>query len=299
MQSFILLLSLCLLAVLDGASAAPVLEARQSTTTLTSAQVNAYKPYTYYAGSAYCKPANTLAWNCGTNCNANSGFKPIASGGDGAVTQFWYVGWDPALATVIVGYQGTDPGKILPLITDANFFLKSLSTSLFPGVSSGVKAHDGFADAHARSANAVLSAVRTTFSRYSTSRVTVVGHSLGGALASIASLHIKTNIPSATVRTITFGMPRVGNDAFVSLLNSQATMNRINNQDDLVPIVPGRFLGFSHTEGEIHILDNNSWVSCPGTDNTNAQCTIGYVPNLLSGDAGDHSGPFNGIKIGC
>lgn len=31
------------------------------------------------------------------NCNANPGFRPTASGGDGAVTQFWYVGYDPTL----------------------------------------------------------------------------------------------------------------------------------------------------------------------------------------------------------
>ena len=31
------------------------------------------------------------------NCNANPGFKPVASGGDGAVTQTWFVGYDPTL----------------------------------------------------------------------------------------------------------------------------------------------------------------------------------------------------------
>jgi len=41
------------------------LEAR-ATSTLTSTQINSYKPYTYYAGAAYCKPATTLAWNCGS-----------------------------------------------------------------------------------------------------------------------------------------------------------------------------------------------------------------------------------------
>ncbi|KAH6915724.1 lipase [Coprinopsis sp. MPI-PUGE-AT-0042] len=299
MRSFTSLLSLCLLALLDGAVAAPALEARQSVTTLSATQVNAYTPYTYYASTAYCKPANTLAWNCGANCQANPRFVPIASGGDGALTQYWFVGFDPALATIIVGYQGTDAEKIIPVLTNANFILKPLSSSLFPGVSSSVQTHDGFGDAHARSANAVLSAVRTGFSRHGISRVTVVGHSLGGALATIASLHLKTNIPTASVRTITYGMPRVGNAAFVNAVNTAAEMNRINNQDDIVPIIPGRFLGFSHTEGEIHILDNGSWVNCPGTDNTDSQCTIGYVPNILAGDANDHSGPFNGIRTSC
>jgi hypothetical protein len=45
--------------------AAPSLVPRQSITTLTPAQVSAFKPYTYYASTAYCKPAATLAWNCG------------------------------------------------------------------------------------------------------------------------------------------------------------------------------------------------------------------------------------------
>lgn len=283
-----------------SAVALPTTMEERSSGTLTAAQVAAFKPYTYYAGAAYCAPAKTIAWNCGANCNARSSFKPIASGGDGAVTQYWYVGYDSALGSIVVAYQGTDAGKFIPLLTNANFDLKSLSTSLFPGVSSSVKTHDGFGDAHARSANAVLSAVRTGLARYSTTKVAVVGHSLGGALAVISTLHLSVNLPSSTTfKTVTYGMPRVGNAAFANLVNSKSVMNRINNQDDIVPIVPGRFLGFAHTEGELHILNNNAWVNCPGQDNTDSDCTIGYVPNIFSGDTGDHSGPFNGVYIGC
>lgn len=45
--------------------AAPPLATRQNISTLTAAQVAAYRPYTHYASTAYCQPANTLAWNCG------------------------------------------------------------------------------------------------------------------------------------------------------------------------------------------------------------------------------------------
>ena len=49
------------------AFALPVeLEARQSVSTLSAADVSAYKPYTWYAAAAYCEPAKTLAWNCGS-----------------------------------------------------------------------------------------------------------------------------------------------------------------------------------------------------------------------------------------
>jgi len=55
---------------------------------MTSAQVNAFRPYTYYASAGYCNPSVTKTWTCGANCDANPGFRPIASGGDGSNTQF-------------------------------------------------------------------------------------------------------------------------------------------------------------------------------------------------------------------
>lgn len=57
-------------------------------TAMTSAQVNALTPYTYYTSAGYCNPSVIRTWTCGANCNANSGFRPIASGGDGSSTQF-------------------------------------------------------------------------------------------------------------------------------------------------------------------------------------------------------------------
>lgn len=43
-----------------------------------------------------------------------------------------------------------------------------------------------------------------------------------------------------------------------------ASFTRINNMEDPIPIVPGRFLGFHHPSGEIHITDANVWEACPG-----------------------------------
>ena len=93
-----------LLATLFGAITAYGLATRQSITPLSSSQIDAFTPYSYYATVAYCAPAQTLAWNCGgmssipsgfhqsqrtlANCNANPGFKPVASGGDGNAVQF-------------------------------------------------------------------------------------------------------------------------------------------------------------------------------------------------------------------
>jgi hypothetical protein len=51
-------------------------------------------------------------------------------------------------------------------------------------------------------------------------------------------------------------------------VDSTLDVSRIDNKKDFVPILPGRFLGFHHPSGEIHIREDNTWVSCPSEDNT-------------------------------
>ena len=45
-------------------------------------------------------------------------------------------------------------------------------------------------------------------------RVVCIGHSLGGAVAQLAALWITDKFPQADVRMVSFGSPRVGNNAF-------------------------------------------------------------------------------------
>jgi hypothetical protein len=70
-------------------------------------------------------------------------------------------------------------------------------------------------------------------------RVLYTGHSLGGALATLAA----TLVPPDAL--FTFGSPRVGDAAFVELL-SGARVSRLADCADLVCNVPPAWLGFSH-----------------------------------------------------
>lgn len=295
------ILGLAVLCVLPVVQAIPTpIEPRASIVALTTTQVHAFKPYTFYASAAYCKPAATIKWTCGANCNANPGFIPEASGGDGVVTQFWFVGFDPSLNSVIVSHQGTDPSKIVPLLEDADIILESLDSSLFPGVPSNVHIHSGFAGSHSRSAASVLAAVKSSISKHQAKSVTITGHSLGAAIALIDAVYLPLHVSGVTFKTVGFGMPRVGNQEFADYVDAHVTsLTHINNKEDIVPILPGRFLGFHHPSGEIHIQDSGSWVSCPGQDNTSDQCEVGAVPNIFESDEGDHSGPYDGVTMGC
>ncbi|KAG8071663.1 hypothetical protein GUJ93_ZPchr0006g44822 [Zizania palustris] len=72
--------------------------------------------------------------------------------------------------------------------------------------------------------------------------ITVVGHSLGGALALLVADEIATTVPDAPpVAVVSFGGPKVGNSAFVEKLQKSGKVNvlRIVNAGDVVTKVPG------------------------------------------------------------
>jgi len=300
MSSFTL--GVALLAAVSAVQAvpAPGLKARQSITALSQSQITTLTPYTWYASAGYCSASETANWSCGANCEANPSFEPVASGGDGDGTQYWFVGYDPTLDSVIVSHQGTDPDEILPLVTDGDIEKTTLDSSLFPGLSSDIEVHEGFADAQAKTATDVLSAVQSALSTYGANRVVLTGHSLGAAIALLDAVYLPLHISDATFAFYGYGLPRVGNQAFANYVDAQSTsVTHVNNEEDPIPICPGMFLGFVHPSGEVHIEDSGEWAACPGQDNPSTQCIVGDVPEVTDGDLSDHDGPYNGVTMGC
>jgi hypothetical protein len=95
-------------------------------------------------------------------------------------------------------------------------------------------------------------------------------------------------------------MRQVGNQAFADHIDgANGHLTHINNKKDPIPILPGRFLGFHHSSGEIHIEDSNAWDNCPGQDNPSTLCSTGDVANVFEGKLLDHHGPYHGVMMGC
>ncbi|KAG1745926.1 Alpha/Beta hydrolase protein [Suillus paluster] len=270
-------------------------------TQMTSTQLADLAPYTEFARAAYCSPTIVTGWQCGQACEAVPGFEVSLTGGDGNSIQYYYVGYWPAENSVVVAHQGTDPTQLVSDLTDADVFMERLNPTLFPGVGSSVEVHSGFADEHALTASIILNEVKSLISQNNADSVTLVGHSLGGALAELDCVFMALNLPSnIAIKGVTYGTPRVGNPAWASLFDSLISdFQRINNEKDIVPIVPGRFMGFSHVQGEVHIISPADAVECPGDDDaTDARCTISTVPDIFEGDILNHLGPYQGIYIG-
>jgi triacylglycerol lipase len=88
-------------------------------------------------------------------------------------------------------------------------------------------------------------------------RVTAVGHSLGGAMATLSVIDMKHNFGRTNVDLCTFGGPRVGKPDFRRNFNREIPRCfRVTNQFDIVPHVPSLLTGWVHVGDEIEVDGN-------------------------------------------
>jgi triacylglycerol lipase len=108
----------------------------------------------------------------------------------------------------------------------------------------GGKVHSGFLQAFSQVSELLDTLVED---RLPGQRIWLTGHSLGGALATLAAAHLGTE----TIQGLyTFGCPRVGDAAFTSVLPTRSYI-RFVHRDDWVPTVPPGLLGYVHG-GTLH-----------------------------------------------
>jgi hypothetical protein len=96
------------------------------------------------------------------------------------------------------------------------------------------KIHNGFADSYDDLKKHILNYVNKN------DKIIFTGHSLGGAIACLASFFFKRD--GFNVTCVTFGQPRVGNDEFKAAFNKLGLkMYRFVHGYDIVPTIPRLF----------------------------------------------------------
>lgn len=127
-----------------------------------------------------------------------------------------------------VAIKGT--ASLYDAITDLNAGVHSSHT--------GFKVHQGFYYAF----NSMMTELRQFMSSLKgVSVVHCVGHSLGGAIATLAADWIKANSAVSSAKLYTFGSPRVGLDSFANKCTSRlvlSNIHRVYHRTDPVPMVP-------------------------------------------------------------
>ena len=116
-----------------------------------------------------------------------------------------------------------------------------------------VRFHKGFMGAYFAVRERLLEVVRL----YPERSIVVTGHSLGGAIATIAALDVQFNVTQHTGQAIslyTFGSPRVGNSALVNSFRQRVPKSyRFVYGWDVVTRTPRGWQGFEHVP-ELHKL---------------------------------------------
>ena len=108
------------------------------------------------------------------------------------------------------------------------------------GCTSGkpLRTHRGFQTAFNSVSSQMLAAIQALAHTRTDERIVCVGHSLGGALATMAAMFVACKVPALRDRivVVTFGAPQVGDGAFVKAFNERVpTCVRVVNPIDLVP----------------------------------------------------------------
>ena len=167
---------------------------------------------------------------------------------------------------IIVAFRDTGSDKrwerILNMLTDARATLKKMSFLDDPKLSE-IKAHEGFVSEYMLFREKVIEYV----DMHPDKEVHVVGHSLGGALATLASFDIASTL-DREVNTITFGAPRVGTKDFRDAFeNLPINLYRVVVANDPIARVPGMLIPYEHV-GQLIQIDESGDMYNPADINT-------------------------------
>ncbi|KAJ7501981.1 Alpha/Beta hydrolase protein [Mycena galericulata] len=112
--------------------------------------------------------------------------------------------------------------------------IDALSPRSFPPASELVKVHSGFLLAYNKVIDDVLSIVKAELTDHPTYRIVITGHSLGGAIASLAPPSLKIALPEAILKLYTFDtlirslrQPRVGDVKYARFVEDTVGMENI------------------------------------------------------------------------
>lgn len=139
--------------------------------------------------------------------------------------------------------------------------------------------HLGFEAVYGSIRNSVINALQ---GQPPATRITLVGHSLGGAIATLAAPDIAINLQRPHVDVCTVGAPRPGKQDFRSRFNERiADCHRLTNRLDIVPHLPTVATFWRHVGEEIEVAG-----SVPGHIAHSLEAYLEGLRTLRGGEIG-------------
>ena len=139
--------------------------------------------------------------------------------------------------TAVIVFRGTEPKQKSDIWADLKTWKKKSQTK--------GSIHAGFMG----ETDKVWSSVKKFVGDNKDKSLYIAGHSLGGAMASVASSRLQNN--KNLKMTYTYGSPRVGNSTWTGV--QKWSHQRIQNNNDVVTQTPPMLLGFRHHYPSVYI----------------------------------------------
>jgi predicted lipase len=118
--------------------------------------------------------------------------------------------------------------------------------------------------------------VKALVEKHPTFNLNFIGHSLGGALATIAAADINSMYRETLkdrIQVFSYGSPRVGNREFSNYISDSFKIYRTTHKTDVVPHYPLQIFGFTHPRREHWINMDNRVVECFDDDDEDSKCS--------------------------
>ncbi|KIK80707.1 hypothetical protein PAXRUDRAFT_833371 [Paxillus rubicundulus Ve08.2h10] len=165
-----------------------------------------------------------------------------------------FIARDDQREELVIAFRGTT--DVTSILVDMSIILVPLKGPGLPPLNSSLVArsaeprvHIGFLVAFQTIAQTVLDKLELQLQVHPSYTVVVCGHSLGGAIASIASAAIDHTFPGKSISLYTFGQPRTGNPAFAELVEGALGVENVYRCVHLIDGVPTMIptnLGYQH-----------------------------------------------------
>ena len=212
-------------------------------------------------------------FKCASRCDEFKQFELVTTWNTGQLMSdsCGYIALDhsPSNPRIILAFRGTY--SIANTVADLSTVPQEYAPYPGEGEPSATEAcanctvHSGFYRSWLNTRSHIIPDLEAAITNYPEYALTLVGHSLGGAVAGLASLEFIAR--GWNPRVTTFGEPRLGNDALVQYIDHRfhfddagnafagngTIYRRITHVDDPVPLLPPKEWGFRMHAREIYI----------------------------------------------
>lgn len=213
------------------------------------------RTYADFAQAATCNRDAISTWTCGPSC-AKEAIDLSSILLLGPTKVFQQAGFVAALRDdstglrrCIAAFRGTSNWESLKLDFDGVKVVWGGTIGTNATWCPGCTVHRGFAEAYEEIRPDLLDALTSLHCE----SIALTGHSLGGALSTLAALEIRAHLNLPVNPVVTFGSPRIGNVAFAAAFVAASKKQglevpewRVVHFRDAVPRLPSRNHGHPH-----------------------------------------------------